>query len=77
VVTFNEPISSVGTFVLLGHAGGTVEIAGNVATLTPASPLVDNAIYRVRVSEARDLLGNEGGFDQWTFTTRDTTPDPR
>jgi hypothetical protein len=74
VVTFNEPISSVGTFVLLGHAGGTVEIAGNVATLTPASPLVDNAIYRVRVSEARDLLGNEGGFDQWTFTTRDTLP---
>lgn len=73
-ITFSEPMaddSVSADSIRVGSAAGTLMLAGNIVTFTPASPLESESVQLVTVTQsARDLAGNalatEYGF---SFTT--------
>ena len=70
-------VSTVTLSTTTGNLSAGYQAAGNVVTVTPASPLPGNAQVNVQVNGVRDLAGNLGNFIFQSFRTAatiDTTP---
>jgi alpha-tubulin suppressor-like RCC1 family protein len=77
-VTFSEdmdPETLTNTTFTVSAGGmpvpGTIEVSGDLAVFTPASPLIQGVVYTATVTTgAQDLQGNPLASDYtWTFTT--------
>ncbi|MBP2675546.1 MAG: fibronectin type protein [Deltaproteobacteria bacterium] len=83
--TFSEPIApgtvdNTSFFLNNGtdNVAGTVSVADNTITFTPAAALSDNTAYTATVTTAvTDIAGNPLAADfVWSFTTAATPPPP-
>ena len=84
--TFDEPMDAstinLATFTLTGPGSTVVagkvsyDVADNIATFTPTSPLAASTTFTATISSgAKDLSGNALVSTSWTFTTGTTAMD--